>query len=69
VVTVEEHGVTGGLGSAVADVLAGVTVGFFKKHGVPDELYHQVGSQEYMRQLLGDPFETVVSSVRSRRAA
>ncbi len=71
VVTLEEHSVTGGLGSAVADVLAvaGARPGFFRKLGVPDGLYHRVGSQEYMRQLLGDPFETVLPLVRKRRAA
>jgi transketolase len=38
VLTVEEHNVSGGLGSAVAEVLmeAGVNVRF-KRHGVPDE--------------------------------
>jgi transketolase len=71
VVTVEEHSVTGGLGSAVADVLAtsGVAARRFRKFGVPDELYHRVGSQEYMRGLAGDLFETVLSCVRRRQAA
>ena len=38
IVTVEEHNVTGGLGSAVAEILAdeGVSVPFLR-HGVPDE--------------------------------
>ena len=36
VVTVEEHSVIGGLGSAVADVLAGSGVGKLKKIGVQD---------------------------------
>jgi transketolase len=56
IVTIEEHSVTGGLGSAVADVLAemdGPRVAF-KKIGVPARLYHEIGSQKYMRQLLGD---------------
>jgi transketolase len=67
-VTVEEHSVTGGLGSAVADALAvaGARPGFFRKFGVPDALYHRVGSQEYMRQLAGDLFETVLPLVRRR---
>ena len=48
IVTIEEHSVTGGLGSAVADVLleAGVRVRF-KKMGIPDRPYHIIGSQEY----------------------
>src|SRR5439155_17036584 len=71
IVTAEEHSVTGGLGSAVADVIAesGVRCGFFRKFGVPDERYHRVGSQEYMRGLCGDLYETVRPLVRRRQAA
>ena len=56
IVTVEEHSVTGGLGSAVADVLAtmdGARVRF-RKFGVPDQLHHQIGSQTYLRSVCGD---------------
>jgi transketolase len=35
--TVEEHSVIGGLGSAVAEVLAGRHTVRFRRHGVPDE--------------------------------
>ena len=36
--TVEEHNVTGGLGSAVAETLADASAGIrFRRHGVPDE--------------------------------
>jgi transketolase len=55
IVTVEEHTVTGGLGSAVADVLA--TRGArcaFRKFGLPDELSRAVGSQAYLRRRAGD---------------
>jgi transketolase len=71
IVTAEEHSVTGGLGSAVADVLAesGVHCGFFRKFGVPDEPYHRVGSQEYMRGLCGNLYETVLPLMRRRQAA
>lgn len=55
VVTVEEHSVIGGLGSAVADVLATrATPVRFGKYGVPDRLWHQTGSPEYLRGLCGD---------------
>ena len=38
VLTVEEHNVTGGLGSAVAEVLADAGIGvLFRRHGVPDQ--------------------------------
>jgi transketolase len=54
--TVEEHSVTGGLGSAVADVLAEAAVPGvrFRKFGVPDRLHHAVGSQAFLRRLAGD---------------
>jgi transketolase len=43
ILTVEEHNVTGGLGGAVAEVLAEAGIGIrFKRHGVPDE-YVPVG--------------------------
>lgn len=37
ILTVEEHCVTGGLGSAVAEVLAGTGALRFRRHGIPDE--------------------------------
>jgi transketolase len=38
ILSVEEHNVTGGLGSAVAEVLAEAGAGVrFRRHGVPDE--------------------------------
>lgn len=37
ILTVEEHGVTGGLGSAVAELLAGKGHVRFRRHGIPDE--------------------------------
>jgi transketolase len=55
VVTVEEHSVTGGLGSAVADVLAEAGCAcVFRKHGLPDEVHHQIGSQAWLRKRAGD---------------
>jgi transketolase len=56
ILTVEEHSVTGGLGSAVADMLmeAGLRVRF-RKLGTPDQMYHLIGSQTYLkRNLIGD---------------
>ena len=55
IVTIEEHSITGGLGSAVAEVLAesGASVRF-RRFGVPDELRHAVGSQAHLRSLCGD---------------
>jgi transketolase len=71
-VTVEEHSITGGLGSAVAEVLAEHGSGVrFRRFGVPDELRHAVGSQAHLRQLCGDLEEVVCSlleQVAGRRA-
>jgi transketolase len=62
IVTVEEHSITGGLGSAVAEVLAEAGVPTrFRRFGMPDQLYHAVGSQNHMRRLAGDLCDTVAS--------
>ncbi|HEY6000798.1 MAG TPA: transketolase C-terminal domain-containing protein, partial [bacterium] len=49
VVTIEEHNLVGGLGSAVAEVLAeerfGVPKGF-RRLGLPDAFHHHYGSQD-----------------------
>jgi len=49
--TLEEHSVIGGLGSAVAEVIAeyGKPV-IFKRIGVPDRFTKVIGKQEYMRR-------------------
>jgi transketolase len=48
--TLEEHNIIGGLGSAVAELIAesGQAVKF-KRIGVPDEYTHHIGNQEYHR--------------------
>lgn len=53
VLTVEEHSVTGGLGTASAEALfeAGVQVRF-RKMGIPDRPYHLIGSQGFLKQCL-----------------
>lgn len=63
IVTVEEHRVIGGLGSAVAEVLAEAQPGpcRFRRFGVPDQLYHRVGSQQFLRRLAGDLRDVVKS--------
>ena len=55
VVTVEEHSVLGGLGGAVAEVLAesGLSPLRFKRIGLPSEFASYVGSQEYLRARYG----------------
>lgn len=52
--TMEEHSVIGGLGSAVADVIAESGKGIkFKRIGVPDEFSHYIGSQKYIKKQFG----------------
>ena len=49
--TIEEHNIIGGLGSAVAEILAESDwQGSFKRIGVPDEYPSKIGSPEYLRQ-------------------
>jgi transketolase len=52
--TIEEHSLIGGLGSATAEVLAesGKPVRF-QRLAIPDRFFKEVGSQEYLRELVG----------------
>ncbi len=54
ILTLEEHSRIGGLGSAVAEVIAdeGKPVRF-KRIGIQDEFSHHVGSQQYIRGKMG----------------
>lgn len=52
--TIEEHSIIGGLGSAVAEVIAESNKKIiFKRIGVPDSFAKGIGPQEYMRELSG----------------
>ena len=52
--TIEENNLIGGLGSAVAEVIAeyGKAVRF-KRIGIPDEFTHKIGNQDFHRQAYG----------------
>lgn len=66
IVTVEEHSVIGGLGSAVAEVLSeeiGQSIAFMRI-GIPDEFCAEVGSQEYLRKAYSLSVEGIVSSTK-----
>jgi transketolase len=72
VITVEEHSVTGGLGSAVAEFLSenpGPRPVRFRRFGLPDRLHHTIGSQSYLRRLMGDLFEVAMGCSALRRRA
>lgn len=55
VFTMEEHGITGGLGSAVAELLAerGERPVVFHRYGVPDSFAMVTGSREYQLDYFG----------------
>ena len=53
--SLEEHGITGGLGSALLEWLAereGTPIRL-KRLGVPDAFLHELGNQSYTRHRLG----------------
>ena len=67
VVTLEEHTVVGGLGSAVAEALmdAGVAPKFFKRMEVADLYPSIVGDQRYLRKAYGLDSDALVQAVRA----
>jgi len=54
IITIEEHNIIGGLGSAIAEVIAesGIAISF-KRIGIKDMYCHYVGSQNFLRDKLG----------------
>jgi len=75
VVTVEEHTVIGGLGSAVLDALVDALPGAMppvKRLGIPDDFAHKYGNQDQLMELYGLQPQGIADSVRDglrRRAA
>lgn len=66
IVTVEEHNIIGGLGGAVAEVLAeaGASVPF-KRIGLPDTYVHIVGSHEWLLDKFGFSPESIAQTVKN----
>jgi transketolase len=66
VVTLEEHSVIGGLGGAVAEVLAesGELRVPFKRLGLPSAFCSQVGTQEYLQSVYGLSVEGILHSLK-----
>jgi len=65
IITIEEHSIVGGLGSAVAEVLAeadGDKV-VFKRIGAPAAFSPHIGSQDYMRKRHGLTGEAIAKCV------
>ncbi len=67
VVTLEEHSILGGLGGAVAEVLAeaGLSRVTFRRIGLPSVYTKEVGDQAYLRRAHGLDEPSVVATVRS----
>jgi transketolase len=66
IATLEEHSIVGGLGSAVAEVLAesGELHVPFRRLGLPPQLSSHVGSQEYLRGIYSLSLEGVLESIQ-----
>ena len=67
VFTLEEHSVDGGLGGAVAEVLAesGEGAFTFRRLGLPSAFSSVVGTQEYLRAQYGLTAEAIASAITS----
>jgi len=68
--TLEEHSLIGGLGSAVAEILAesGESVVPFQRFALPPIFSCKVGTQEYLRAQNGLSAESLAEAVFSRLA-
>ena len=72
IVTLEEHSIVGGLGSAVAEILAEAnfdTPKRFQRLGIPDVFADQYGSQASLMKRYSITPEAVVQTVRSLSAS
>lgn len=67
ILTLEEHSILGGLGSAVAEVLAEADIPRvpFKRIGVPPAFSPHIGSQEYMQERHGLTPEAIAKTVEN----
>ena len=64
IVTIEEHGLIGGLGSAVSEWRAAANAAVRQTSiGTPDEFMHEVGSQNYARSKYGLVAESIAMRV------
>ena len=66
IITIEEHSIIGGLGSAVAEVLCEIGWnGKFKRCGLPDKWPRCVGRPDYLRDLYGLTPEKIALQIKS----
>ncbi len=68
IVTIEEHGIDGGLGGAVAETLldAGAAPGFFARIGLRSCFSSIVGSQQYLRSVYAMDADAIAETVIDR---
>ena len=64
--TLEEHSITGGLGGAVAEVLAEADHGLpiFRRFGLPSTFASTAGTQEYLRSQYGLSPQSLAEAIR-----
>jgi transketolase len=68
-VTIEEHGLIGGLGSAVSEWRSDARIATpLLRLGTPDEFLHEVASQNHARRLFGIDAAGIVDSVKRAAA-
>jgi transketolase len=65
VLVVEEHSISGGLGSIVSEQIAlnGISINLVKL-GLPDLIHHEIGSQEYLRFFFGIDTKGIVNKIK-----
>lgn len=64
VITIEEHGLIGGLGSAVSEWYVKNNIHVAQMNfGTSDEFMHEIGSQEYAREKYGLTAENIATNV------
>ena len=72
VITIEEHSVIGGLGSAVAEIMAETNWSsqkYFKRLGIPDVFPEKYGSQADLMEYYNISETTIINTVQSFSAA
>lgn len=68
ILAIEEHSVVGGLGGAVAEVVAELpSRALFRRLGIPPIFVSEVGSQEYLRERCGLSEDGIVHAALSLR--
>ena len=70
IITIEEHQIIGGLGSAVAEVLAEAGLATpLVRIGIPDTFMVVAGNQQYLRAACGITVERIVAAAAEGRSA